>query len=150
MYACSCYIETKHRLWNSSRLQDQKLHPCVTGYEVAAPGEGLNFCSQLSMHGRRAWQTSSLAQWFASQAACRSKENRNSSSYLPAGCRMHHFRQLISIKGTVVKDLLLQEQKKVSILLIKAWYYVTTELQLCDNINDILNCCRQILVCACS
>lgn len=150
MYACFWYIETRHRPWYSSRLQDQKLHPCVTGYEAAAPREGLNFSSQLTLHGQRAWQASSLAQWFASQAACTGNENRNSGSYLPAGCKMHHFRQLISIRGAVAKDLLLQEQKKVNTFLIKAWYYVTAELQVCDNINDILNCCRQTLVCASS
>lgn len=104
----SSILQATHRLWYSSGLQDQKLHHCLTGYEVAAPGERMNLCSYHRIPGRRAWQTSSLAQRGTSLPASTAKENRNSGSYLPPGCEMHHFRQLIPIKRAVVKDLLLQ------------------------------------------
>lgn len=138
----SCISKGKHRLWHSGRLQDQKPHHCLTGYEVAAPGERLNFCSYHTIPGRRAWQTSSLAQRGASLAASTAKENRSSGSNLPSGWKMDHFRQLIPIKRAIVKDLLLQREKNVNTLLIKDWYKVTAELGLRDNIDDILNCCR--------
>lgn len=112
IYACFLYIESKTSTLVSSRLQDQKPHHCLTSCEVDAPGERLNFCSYHTVPGRRAWQTSSLAQWGVSLPASTAKENRSSSSKLAPGCKMHHFRQIIPIKRAVVKGPFLQRCEK--------------------------------------
>lgn len=96
--------KAKHRLWYSSRLKDQKLQHCLTGYEVLAPSSAPTTKFLAAESGRPSPLHIGVHPW---QLPLIKKIETAAAIFLQAVKCI--FRQLISIKRDVVKDLLLQE-----------------------------------------